>query len=233
MSENCHDNIRSLLADMSLYYERRVPHHDKYMSYHDNASHESHLKAVIEDVTPLLTGRHVLEIACGTGNWTQVLTRRARRVTAVDRFQSALDLARAKGYEGCEVEFVSADAYDLSTVTGSFDAAFAADWWSHMPKSMVPLFLNTLQSRLRPGAPVAILDMLPSVAMGKMFSHFDCEGNYIQRRQLPDHDREYLIVKNFPTEAELRSFLAGRAGDIAYTEYADLQRWLLTYRIAA
>lgn len=222
---------RELLDGMRRYYRDRAPYHDDYMGYTSSEAMEALLGDVIHLVEPQVADRDVLEVACGTGNWTQVLSRMARSVVAVDLFEEYLRLARAKPYPVGNVTFRLADAYALEGVDGPFDAAFCADWWSHMPRSMVATFLEALHGALEPGARVAVVDMLRTEYFDSIRSHTDEEGNEVQRRALPD-GREYMVVKNFPGEAELRSALDGRAVDVRYVEHQALARWVLTYTLA-
>jgi len=221
-------SITNLIKGMNDYYRNRVPHHDEYMSYTDNLSMERLLAPVIERIEEDISNKDILEIACGTGNWTQVLSRRARSVVATDLFEGYLAEARRKEYEN--VIFKIADAYTLEGINGNFNVAFAADWWSHIPRSKVTEFIETLHSKLLPGSRVVMIDMLPSSELDKMFSHFDDEGNLIQKRTLPN-GKEYMAVKNFPKENELKGHLEPYTTDVNYCEYQKLLRWILTYTI--
>lgn len=74
----------------------------------------------------------LLEIACGTGCWTQDLAPAARRMVARDYTAEPPSLARQR--PGAEtVRFDQADAYALPASLGSLDAAFAGLWFSHVP----------------------------------------------------------------------------------------------------
>ena len=219
--------VEDLLEEMHRYYEDRVPFHDVYMGYTDAAAMERLLDPIVAYVGAALGGRDVLEVACGTGNWTQVLARRCRTVVATDLIEGYLERARAKVHAP-NVTFRRADAYSLEGVGEGFSAAFSADWWSHMPRSRVPVFLDALHARLRPGARVVVLDMLRTPELDAWPSSLDEEGNVVQRRGLPSGD-EYLVVKNFPTAAGLRADLGGRAVDVEHVEFPGLARWLLAY----
>ena len=59
-------------------------------------------------------------------------------------------------------------------------------------------------------------------------AYLDDEGNRISIRTLPDGSR-FQVVKNFPTEGELRETLSPFADDICYCEHDGLRRWLLAY----
>ncbi len=83
----------------------------------------------IERVLPL-AGRSVLDVGCGPGTFTSLLSQRAGRVVGCDR--SELMLSRAPVVEG--VELVQADAVDLPFETDSFDVAFEANLLHHLDR---------------------------------------------------------------------------------------------------
>jgi demethylmenaquinone methyltransferase/2-methoxy-6-polyprenyl-1,4-benzoquinol methylase len=217
-----------LVEEMERYYGDRVPYHDEYMGYEGNEAMEELLGPIIALVEPDIAGRDVLEVACGTGNWTQVLSRRARSVVATDLFDGYLDIARAKPYARDNVTFVRADAYRLEGIGGPFDAAFCADWWSHMPRSRIGTFLQALHAHLSPGARTVAVDMMRTEHFDRILSHIDEEGNEVQERDLPNR-RRCQVVKNFPTEAELRGLLGPFASRVGYVEHLPLRRWLVSW----
>lgn len=221
---------RRRIQEMNAYYDKVAPLHDKFMGYMTNEAMEELLAPIIEWVEPLVRGRDVLEIACGTGNWTQVLSRRAKSVLAVDQSPAYLRIARSKVYAKDNVTFLEEDAYALEGVEAQFEAAFAADWWSHIPRSHVPVFVESLMGKLLPGSAVVLLDMLPSPGLDAMFSHYDDEGNCIHRRRFDD-GTEFEVVKNFPSEPELREALGRYADNLIYREHDELRRWVLTLKV--
>jgi demethylmenaquinone methyltransferase/2-methoxy-6-polyprenyl-1,4-benzoquinol methylase len=220
----------AIIAEMNRYYSDRVPYHDSYMGYAGNAEMERLLAPLIGRIEGHLAGKDVLEVACGTGNWTQVLSKRARSVVATDLIGGYLVQARNKRFEKGNVVFKAADAYTLEGVAGDFNAAFAADWWSHMPHSRIESFIDTLHGRLQQGAKVVMLDMMRTPELDKWFSHTDGEGNAVQKRGLPN-GRTYEVIKNFPTEKELRDRLGSHATDVEYHEDDALLRWVLAYSV--
>ncbi len=182
---------------MKRYYAARAPWHDEHMGYGGNAAMEELLGPIIERVDGLLADLEVLELACGTGNWTQVLAQRARRILATDVSEATLSLAREKELAPGVVAFREADAYTLDGIPSGFTGAFAADWWSHVPRSMLAPFLEVLHGRLQPGARVVFVDMLPRDHPDLTPYRHDDEGNAICRRTLPDGST-FDVVKNFP-----------------------------------
>ncbi len=223
---------RRAIAEMERYYRDRVPYHDQYMSYTGPEDMEGLLSPIIQLFEGDVAGKDVLEVACGTGNWTLVLAERARSVVATDLIGEYLDVARTKLAGATNVTFKMADAYslDMEAVGGPFDVVFAADWWSHIPRSMVDAFLVSLHGCLRPRACVVMVDMLRTISFDLAFHRIDDEGNEIHLRTLPDGE-PYLVVKNFPSEEELRDRLEGRAIDVRYLEDGPLRRWVLRYAL--
>ncbi len=217
------------IHEMNAYYDRRAPEHDRLMSYTDNKSMEAYLKPIIDLIEPHITDRKILEVACGTGNWTQVLAKRARSVLATDINESVLEIARKKPCAG-RVEFLQHDAYALHKLRGEFDVAFAADWWSHIPKSAIHTFQGNLHRALSPGAVVIMLDMTLNDYFRNEPSTVDLDGNRLSRRKTPD-GTEHSVVKNFPTESELRETIRDVVSKFDYLEDDKLERWLMIYKL--
>src|SRR5438874_1226808 len=160
-----------------------------------------------------MTGRRVLEVACGTGYWTVLVARTAAALVATDAVDEPMQIARAKEYGPHSVRFEIADAYALDPALGRFDAAMAIFWWSHVPRSRIGAFLSSLHARLEPGARVLHMDNSYVDGSSPPIAERDAEGNTYQLRRLADGS-ENRVLKNFPTEAQLRADLAPDARSI-------------------
>ena len=224
-------SIADLIKEMNEYYRENVHYHDECMSYTDNLSMEKLLGPIIKRIEKDIKDKDILEIACGTGNWTQVLSKRARSVLATDINEAYLIAAKKKPYQKDNVVFKVADAYKLDGIDGKFNLAFASDFWSHIPRSKIECFIETLHSKLLSGSKVIMIDMLRKPELDRMFSHIDKEGNVIQKRTLPN-GKIYQVVKNFPTEKELINCLKDYGIDINYFEDKKLLRWILSYTVS-
>jgi demethylmenaquinone methyltransferase/2-methoxy-6-polyprenyl-1,4-benzoquinol methylase len=185
-------------AELRQYYAARAREYDRIYEKPERQADLRKLEALLPDV---LAGRRVLEVACGTGYWTQFISRKADGVVAVDASTETLELAAARHLAG-RVEFRVADAYDLTDALGQFDGAFAGFRWSHVPVREQTRFFESLDRRLHPGAKVVLLDNLYVEGSSTPISHRDEDGNTYQRRQLAD-GTEHMVLKNFPTEREL------------------------------
>ena len=218
---------KDLIEEMNAYYARRAPWHDSYMSYTTPEAMEKLLAPLIKFVEPFIKDMNILEIACGTGNWTRVLSDRARSVTATDVSIETIRIARGKTSEVENIVYEVIDGYSIDELPGEFDVAFAADFWSHIPKSMIAPFLEKLKLRLKKNGRVIFLDMLYRKEFDEEGFFYDDEGNRISLRTLPDGSR-FRVIKNFPSEAELGDTLKNFTTEFDYWEYRELKRWLLT-----
>jgi len=218
------------IREINVYYDRRAPWHDGYLSYESNEKMEERLGPIIRRVEPFIEKRDLLEIACGTGIWTQVLTKRAKSVTAGDISQSMIAIARDKHYQGVQPTFVVADAYRLDKIDGSFDVAFMADWWSHVPRQHLRSFLERLHRKLHKNANVVAVDMMARDDPEGSVVRVDEDGNRLHRRTLPDGSR-FEIVKNYFTHRELSNVIAAYTDETHYWQDEALLRWVLAYRL--
>jgi len=190
-------------AELLEYYRRRA---GEYESIYAKPERQADLAWLRSHIPQRLAGRRVLEIACGTGYWTTLIARSAASVVATDAAEEPMALARAKDYPPGSVRFAHADAYALDAELGQFDAALAVFWWSHVPLSRIAEFVASLHRRLEPGARVVLMDNLYVSASSTPIAERDAEGNSYQLRRLADGS-ETRVLKNFPTETELRSHL--------------------------
>ena len=183
---------------LQTYYHRRA---GEYEAVYDKPERQHELEWLRRRIPELLDGRTVLEVACGTGYWTQFIARRAAHVHASDINESVLEIAREKGLPRDRVSFVKADAISLEGVPEGCDGAFAGFWWSHIRKREISTFLANLSRKLRSGARVVILDNSFAEGSSTPISRRDAEGNTYQWRTLSSGER-HEVLKNFPTPRE-------------------------------
>jgi len=74
----------------------------------------------------LYPGMKVLDVGCGTGNFSIKLAQQGCKVIGIDISDEMLDIARQKAKEsGLDIEFYNMDVYKLGFEDGQFDAAFS------------------------------------------------------------------------------------------------------------
>jgi ubiquinone/menaquinone biosynthesis C-methylase UbiE len=189
------------MADAGLkdYYDKRSR---EYERIYDKPERQAELAWLRERIPALLAGRDVLEIACGTGYWTQFIAPAARHVHAFDLNESVLEIAAEKPFPAGRVSFSRADALTLDGAADGCDAAFAGFWWSHVKRSALDGFVRALAAKLQPGAVVAILDNSYAEGSSTAIARRDAEGNTYQLRTLGNGER-HEVLKNFPSALEL------------------------------
>ena len=210
---------------MNAYYAARAPEYDRiYLK----PERQDDLRALEAWLPTVFAGRSLLEIACGTGYWTQFIAPVATRVLAIDAAPETLEIARRR-VAGGKVEFLTGDAYALPASAQGFEAAFAGFWFSHIPKSRIGEFLSGLHHALAPGARVVFLDNRYVEGNSTPLCESDAEGNTYQLRSLDDGST-HKVLKNFPSEEALRTTLQGTARDIRWREWKYY--WALEYTLA-
>jgi len=213
-------------AELVDYYRRRA---GEYEAIYAKPERQADLALLRERIPERLAGRRVLEIACGTGYWTILASKTAASIVATDAAEEPMRIARSKDYGGRPVRFEIADAYALSPALGRFDGALAVFWWSHVPLARIEAFLKSLHATLERGARVVMMDNRYVPASSTPIAERDAEGNTYQRRRLADGS-ENRVLKNFPTEADLRAALSAHARSFSHE---DLEYyWLAEYELA-
>jgi len=207
------------------YYARRA---DEYERIYDKSERQADLARLRESIPLLLDGRDVLEIACGTGYWTQFVATRAASVLATDVNEEVLALASRKAYPRNNVRFACLDIYSEEQLTQRFDAGLAAFWWSHVPRQAQGRFIEHFHRRLEPGAIVVFLDNRYVEGSSTPLTRTDAYGNTFQTRTLDDGTC-YEVLKNIPDESELACALGN---NVRAFEYVELEYfWYLSYRL--
>lgn len=209
---------------LSEYYARRALEYESIYSKPERQEDLASLRSLLQN---LLREQDVLELACGTGYWTEIISQTARWVTATDINDEVLEVAQTKKFPGNKVLIRKADAFTLDDISGLFTAGFAAFWWSHMAKSQIPGFLRAFHSKLGRDRLVVFTDNNYVEGSSSPVLREDEEGNTYQKRRLKDGS-EYEVLKNFPSANELRGYLKGRAEAVEVRNLTYY--WCLSYR---
>ena len=176
-----------LLADQVAYYRERACEYDM-TAYEDIVAARARIARLVAEMQPTGT---VLEIACGTGLWTQALARLADTVIAIDAAAEAVAIARDR-VRSEHVMFDVADVFSWATEE-RFDVIFFSAWLSHVPTSRFEQFWQLLRRLLASGGRVLFIDEHVDVRDKEAYVPGRDE---IVERQLSD-GRQFRIVKNF------------------------------------
>jgi SAM-dependent methyltransferase len=211
---------------LGAYYQQRAEEYDEVYRKPERQPDLAELKRLLP---PLAAGRHVLEIAAGTGYWTQVLAPAAASITATDLNAETLAVAARRDYAGHPPRLLTADAYQLQAVPGQFDLVFCGFWWSHIRRADIGRFLAGVQLRA-PGARLVLADNRYVPGSNHAITRTSQEGDTYQLRRLRN-GREFEVLKNFPNAAQLAADLAGYATGLRHRELEYY--WLASADLAA
>ena len=153
-----------LLAEQRSYYRARAPEYDEWWQRRgrfDRGEKEllewqRQVAAVDGALTSFGATGSVLELAGGTGWWTERLARTADRLTVVDSSPEVLALNQERVGRP-DVNYVVADLFDWQADAG-YDAVFFSFWISHVPRSRFGEFWLLLHSCLTPSGRVFLID---------------------------------------------------------------------------
>lgn len=217
------DQTKHRESIMIDYYSKRAREYERI--YH-KPERRAYLTLLREHLRHAVSGRRVLELACGTGFWTAAIADCADSIHATDASEEVLEIARAKQLDPTRVTFARGDAYHPVAPRTDFDAGIAFFWWSHIPRARLSEFLNNFHSALPPGARVVFADNRFVPGSSTSISRTDAEGNTYQLRHLDDGST-HEVLKNFPTADELQRVLEPLVDnfDVATFDYF----WCATY----
>jgi demethylmenaquinone methyltransferase/2-methoxy-6-polyprenyl-1,4-benzoquinol methylase len=201
--------------DQITYYSERAKEYEKI---YDKPEKQQDIPKVIDYLQKQFYNKVLIEIACGTGYWTQHISKTAKHILATDINEKVIDIAKSKKYGKENVELQLADVFNLPAEIEMYEAAFGGFIWSHIPKQRLSLFLQTLLSVINPGGLIILLDNNYVEGSSTPIHYTDESGNTYQKRKLMDGS-EYSIIKNFPTDEEILSLIKPVGTDKEITRF--------------
>jgi len=199
------------LAEQLAYYRERAGEYDRWFRREGRYDRGEEAKASwfaqVDDVRAALIGMplegaDVLELAGGTGIWTEMLVTRARHLTVVDASPEMVDENRRRlGAAASRVTYILADLFTW-TPERSFDVVVFCFWISHVPEDHLDAFLTGVAQMIRPGGAVFFVDGRREPTSTAADHVLPPAGEQIMVRHLDD-GRPYRVVKNFWSAAEL------------------------------
>ena len=206
-----HDDDRAI-GEQVAYYRARAPEYDDWFfrrGLHDHGLEENRRwHAEVEDVRRALdaaspSGR-VLELACGTGLWTERLAPRATTLTAVDASPEVIALNKRR-VGSPTVDYQQADLFNWQP-DRRFDFVFFGFWLSHVPTARFIPFWSLVARCLAPGGRVFFADSRHHPASTARDCTTGDPAATRSRRRLED-GREFDIVKIFYDPNDLETQL--------------------------
>ena len=214
---------------MEEYYRRRA---EEFEAVYDRADPArcAEIELLTQAAQETLCGRRVLEVACGTGYWTQFVSQTAREITATDSVEEVLNVARRKTYH-CPVTFHLEDAYRLSFEAAEFDGSLANFWFSHILRHRIDRFIAGLHRTLRPQSSVFLADNVLVPGMGGELISRAGDDNTYRRRALRDGS-EHVIIKNYYSAEDLSAIFGQHVPGLrAANVFIGRHFWYIAYRL--
>jgi 2-polyprenyl-3-methyl-5-hydroxy-6-metoxy-1,4-benzoquinol methylase len=205
-----------VLASQADYYRRRAGEYD-VTAYGDVVAARARIARLVAEMQPSGT---VLEIACGTGLWTEALAGVAETVTALDVAPEAVAIARDR-VRSNNVRFEVADIFSWKTAA-RFDVIFFSAWLSHVPMSRLEQFWQMLRGLLAAGGRVLFIDEPVEIRDKETYLP---GGDEIVQRQLRDGSR-FRVIKNFVDPERLNRRLRGLGWECRIQRDDDEWVWI-------
>jgi demethylmenaquinone methyltransferase/2-methoxy-6-polyprenyl-1,4-benzoquinol methylase len=201
---------KKILEEQIEYYRARAQEYDSSIS--------SAAELFAPGISMLLElGKfdEILELACGTGFWTEALLKIGGQITALDAAAEMLEIAKARlGTQ--RIQYQQADLFQW-TPAQEYDLVFFANWLSHIPPSALDDFLIKVSRAVRPGGWIAIVDQhAPSEADAQV-----AKEDIYATRPLED-GRQFTIVKAFYELDELQDKLSILGFETTVSKFAEV-----------
>jgi 2-polyprenyl-3-methyl-5-hydroxy-6-metoxy-1,4-benzoquinol methylase len=206
-----------LLREQRDYYRARASEYDEWFlregRYDRGPEHRTEWfreVALVQDaLSDSLPSGEVLEIACGTGLWTQHLVVQHSRVVAIDASPEAIEINRRR-VRSDGVEYVVEDVFAWRPAA-QFDAVFFGFWLSHVPPDQFDAFWTKVAASLKPNGRVFFVDsLIEQTSTARDHDRLNKSG--VVARRLND-GREFRVVKVFYEPPDLQQRLAGLGWD--------------------
>ena len=188
------------------YYQQRAPEYEQ-IYYRDFPQKQRELADEAARLRELSAGKRVLDLACGTGYWTRVISDTADSVVASDLSIEMIAEAKGKDYPR-PVRFVRSDLYHPPFAEGAFDVLTLGFWFSHEPRQDYAAFFNMLRPLVAPGGLIWMIDNNPPAEGPEMHSvgSDECGNNY--KKRYLDSGKAFVILKNYFGVDELREIFS-------------------------
>jgi demethylmenaquinone methyltransferase/2-methoxy-6-polyprenyl-1,4-benzoquinol methylase len=211
-------------TNLVSYYQDRAKEYDKI---YFKPERQADLQRATEILKEKFKNKDLLEIACGTGYWTEKIAETAKFVLATDINNTVIEIARQKDYPGKNVAFECADIYKFQP-DKKYENLFAGFILSHIPLQEIDNFLKAIHNFVLPGGNIVVMDNTFVGGSNHPITRTDEFGNTFQTRKL-DNGTVHEVLKNFLSQNFLREKISAFATEI---EFIQLEYyWILSYNL--
>jgi demethylmenaquinone methyltransferase/2-methoxy-6-polyprenyl-1,4-benzoquinol methylase len=206
------DNLNSIIQQQIAYYQARASEYDEWFLRQGRYDRGEELNRQwfqeVEQVRLSLNqfkpAGKVLELACGTGLWTEQLLLYAQDITAVDAVAEVLKLNEQR-LNSSRIKYLQTDIFTLQ-LDQQYDEIFFSFWLSHVPAEYFEQFWKIVARALKPDGRVFFVDSRYDPTSTARDHHLTDIQDEIALRRLND-GREFRIVKIFYEQEQLQERL--------------------------
>lgn len=197
-----------LEREQIAYYRARAAEYDEWFFRQGgfdrgperNATWFAEVEQVRDEVRRLGPLGDVLEIAAGTGLWTQQLAGQATAVHCLDTSPETLERNRERvAGAAASVTYELADVFRWAPAR-RYDTVFFGFWLSHVAAERFEDFWALVAEALSPGGRVFLVDSLPSPTAAARGTRVETGGEQVRRL---NDGRAFRIIKRFYDPADL------------------------------
>jgi SAM-dependent methyltransferase len=209
--------------DLILYYKERAK---EYEQVYTKPERQCDLISAEDILQNLFRNKDILEVACGTGYWTDKIAKTARSIDASDVNKAVIEIARQK-HLGEAVRFEVADLYNIE-IKERYEGLFGGFIWSHILVQDLDRFLEFISGILPRDGLIVFMDNKFVEGSSTPINSRDQFGNTYQLRKLRN-GTTHSVLKNFPTEDFITKKLSGIGIDI---QFINLEYyWIVSCRL--
>lgn len=217
--------IDKILQQQIEYYRARAKEYDewfyrigRYNRGEENNQRWFHEVAIVREALHKIPDvDDILELASGTGIWTQELLDIGKKITAIDASEEVIAISRSK-LASSKVEYYKTDLFTWQP-NAEYDLVFFAFWLSHVPPNLLDSFLSKVNQSVEIGGQIFLIDSCFEPTSTATNHIIEDDDNFYKTRKL-NNGQEFQIVKIFYQPDELQNKLnqAGFQAEVKITD---------------
>lgn len=203
--------MSEILTEQIAYYRARATEYDEW--WHNQGRYDkgdvinqqwrdegAEVRAVLHKIPKQA---HILELASGTGIWTQELLKIGEKVTCVDASPEMIAINQAK-VQSERVDYIQADLFTWQSEQ-QYDMIFFSFWLSHVPSDQLQGFLKRVSTMLKPDGILFLVDS--QATLNATASNQTMRTDTTVHQRILNDGREFKIIKVFYEPNALQSEL--------------------------
>lgn len=204
--------LEDLLAEQVAFYDAHASEYEDALyrrgrwDYGDEENKKwlqefNDVKKTVETIILNRSIGRALDVACGTGYWSRVLSLAGYNVHGIDSSPRMLNRAM-EVCQNMNVTFELADAFNYKTIS-KYDLILLGCWISHIPRSLLSEFMSNINRLLEENGTIIIIDHLPFAGTFAKDSLLTEDPSEVVERVAPSGDK-FKIAKVFWKENDLK-----------------------------